>query len=335
MVSNNCIYIKGKLDELLSKKAFSGYAFSLIEQDSTNIVVNGKTSNNECATNVKGDTLFDLASLTKVVATVTTCLKLVDEGMLDIYDNVDEYLPDYPHKSVKVINLLNHTSGHAPGIKSYSDLTRDTDIRKRIKESSYKENDFQYSDINYIYLGDIIKKVTGDFDKYFKEKVLLPLNMNKTTFNPRLFGHEDFCATEVCRFRGLVKGDVHDELAYLLGGVSGNAGLFSSIEDLTIFAKMLINNGDYCSKKILSGNSMDLLKRSTTPENVRSRSLGWLIDKNKIYHTGFTGTSFIVDFDKRSALIILTNRVHPSRDNIDLLEVRNEIHKELFEFNNL
>jgi len=334
MVSNNCIYIKGKLDDLLSKKAFSGYAFSLIEQDSTNIVVNGKTSHSKGATNVKGDTLFDLASLTKVVATVTTCLKLIEEGMLNIYEDVDRYLPDYPHKSVKVINLLNHTSGHAPGIKSYSDLTMDTDIRERVKESLYKENDFQYSDINYIYLSDIIEKVTGDFDKYFKEKILLPLRMNKTTFNPKSFGYKDFCASEVCRFRGLVNGDVHDELAYLLGGISGNAGLFSNIEDLTIFAKMLIDGGNYYDKNILSGKSMDLLKRITTPENVRSRSLGWLIDKNKIYHTGFTGTSCIVDFNEQKGLIILTNRVHPSRYNIDLLEVRNEIHRKLFRYNN-
>ena len=161
--------------------------------------------------------------------------------------------------------------------------------------------------------------------------------MNETCFNPSPEGSERFVATEFREDRGFVSGEVHDGNAYAMGGVSGHAGLFSTVQDLGSFVQMLLNNGYHKGRKILSAASLNLMRQCYTEQLTERRGLGWklknpgdamgdLASEDALFHTGFTGTSLLVDQQRGLGGILLTNRIHPSRDNQKLLTLRGNIH---------
>ena len=195
-----------------------------------------------------------------------------------------------------------------------------------------------YSDIGFIFLGLIIEKAAGKIDTIFENNIAGPLNMRNTFYNPKQEVILRCAATEIEEGRGCIKGTVHDGKGYLLEGVSGNAGLFSTVKDLSKFCQMLLNYGedDKSGKRILSRDSINLMKECHTTGLNERRGLGWqlkdksnsmgdLASEDSIYHTGFAGASILIDFKKQFAFILLTNRIHPTRENNALVKLRGHI----------
>lgn len=267
---------------------------------------------------VDNNSIYDLASLTKVIGTTSMMLKLLDFGKINLDDKAVKFCSDFKDENITIEELLLHNSG----LKA--DLDNKTNIdRNKIFDSTIinKENYHKtiYSDIGFIILGFIIENITNsNLDKSFKDYIFNSANMNNTSYYP---SNKDCCIpTEITDKRGIICGEVHDSKSYALGEI-GSAGLFSTLEDLNIFVCSILNDDE----KILSHNSIKKL----IDINFGERTLGWdkRYGKYTLYHTGFTGTSILINLNSKEAMIILTNRIHPNRDNNTYLELREEINK--------
>ncbi len=276
------------------------------------------------------DAIFDLASLTKPIATATSILILMDRGKIKPTDPVSNFLPEFtgPDKEkVQIAHLLTHTSGlpayttAATLQKEYGSPCPDKVIAKicQLKLQSEPGKTFRYSCLGYILLGRIVEIVSGQpLDQFAAHNIFQPLGMKHTTFNPPASWQSRIAATEI-RDGNLLRGTVHDPLAVLMGGVSGNAGLFSTARDLNIFCQMLLRNGRFQGKQILSPQAVQLL----TTEQSHGRAFGfgistaysWIKGKfaspQTFSHSGYTGTSIVCDPTRNLYLILLTNRAHP------------------------
>lgn len=282
---------------------------------------------------VDENSIYDMASLTKVISTTTASMILEEQGLLDLDRTVVSYLPEFnaPEKAgITVRQIVTHRGG----LEAFAPLFRDFKGREQFLEQinirplkSAPGTATVYSDWDMILQQLIIEKITGQtLDRFVAEKVFGPLGMTSTMYTPDSTTYFDRIApTEVVAFRGgLVRGSVHDENAFSMGGVSGHAGLFSSARDLTIFAQMMLNNGEYNGVRILKPETV---ARWTAPQSrTSSRALGWdtpskgssagsYFSPRSYGHTGFTGTSLWMDPERGLFVILLTNRVNPSRDN--------------------
>jgi uncharacterized protein YbbC (DUF1343 family)/CubicO group peptidase (beta-lactamase class C family) len=290
---------------------------------------------------VTADTLYDLASLTKVVATTTMAMILVDEGRLDLDRPVREFLPGFqgPGKeAVTVRHLLTHSSGLealAPffreirGKEAYVERIQAMDLVYPTGSRSV------YSDPGIILLGAILEQVAGQpLEVFVEERVFKPLGMREIRFRPPPGLRPRIAPTEEDPWRGrLVHGEVHDENAFAMGGVASHAGLFGTAGDLARFAQMLLNGGVLDGRRIVSRETVELFtRRAGIPDS--TRALGWdtksaegssagtLFSDRSFGHTGFTGTSLWIDPERQLYVILLTNRVHPTRENNLIREVR-------------
>jgi CubicO group peptidase (beta-lactamase class C family) len=279
------------------------------------------------------NTIYDLASMTKPIATATSIMILRDRNQIQLDDYVSKYLPAFAcngKEQVRIEHLLTHTSG-LPAYTSATELAKqygspcpDKVIEKicSLKALSKPGEEFRYSCLGYITLAKIIEIISGqDIGDFSKENIFTPLGMKHTSFNPPDSWKRDIAATEVINGRSL-QGTVHDPLARLMAGLSGNAGLFSNAYDLSIYCRMLLNGGKLNGKRILSSESVKLL----TTARSHGRACGF--DVNSTYawvkgsyapeeaycHTGYTGTSIVCDPASKTYVIILTNRVHPKDD---------------------
>jgi uncharacterized protein YbbC (DUF1343 family)/CubicO group peptidase (beta-lactamase class C family) len=287
------------------------------------------------------DTIFDLASLTKVVATTTSVMKLVEEGRIRLGDPVAQFIPDfgrYGKNSITIRQLLTHTSGLRPDLELEVEFHgSDEAIRRAIEEvpASPPGEQFVYSDINFFLLGDIIRRVSGErLDRYAKAHVFDPLGMKDTTFLPPESWRARIAPTERCAALGwpcggagipFLRGVVHDPTARRMDGVAGHAGLFSTAADLSRFCRMLLGGGRLGAARILSPATAARMTAPSTPAAMRAvRGLGWDIDSSysanrgelfppigSFGHTGFTGTSLWIDPAPRLFVVFLSNRVHP------------------------
>ena len=274
---------------------------------------------------VPDESIYDLASLTKVVGTTTAAMILFDEGRLDIEAPVSKYLPDFTgtnKDAVTIRHLLTHTSGLPAG----RDLRRLADNARHARSIVLstplvcKPGACQvYSDLGPDILGFAIEEITGQgLDAFLEERVFAPLGMNDTHFKPDAAQRDRIAPTEVSSPRGYpIRGEVHDENAWALGGVAGHAGLFSTAADLSLFAQMMLNRGTYNGVRILSDSA---IARFTT-RTAGTRALGWdtsngegsagiHMGESAYGHTGFTGTSLWIDPDRELFVVLLTNRVH-------------------------
>ena len=288
--------------------------------------------------------LFDLASLTKVIATTTAAMQLFDAGKLRLDTPVADYLPRFRQsgkEGVTIRHLLTHTSGLIPYRRFYETGTvaREALIDSVLAESLEYEpgTEMRYSDFSMISLMLVIERITGQpFDEYAEEHIFEPLGMHDTGFMSSGSPNPDVVPTEqdLTFRRRLVQGEVHDETAWILGGVSGHAGLFSTAEDLAKFAHMLLEEGRVDGKPFISPETLRLFTTVQDP-SLSTRALGWDTKSPEGYssagegsgpssfgHTGFTGTSFWVDPDTDLFVILLTNRVYPTRDNRRIVEIR-------------
>ena len=296
---------------------------------------------------IDANTIYDLASLSKVTGTLLLILKLIEEGSLSMEAKVVDYLSDFKYPEISIKNLLVHTSGLAADDKNYKNCLNKEEILDFICQlplTYATDSKVVYSCFNYILLGFIIEKLKGNMESYADQVIFKPLNMNCSSYNPALKGLKEQCAaTELTDVRGLIQGSVHDGKAYIIGGVAGNAGVFSTIEDLSHLALMMLNDGQYNGKTIFDKKTIELLKHCYTKGLNESRSLGWffcdpisafssLSSQQCLYHTGFTGTSMYIDFSRNCAIIILTNRVHPTRENNNIAEIRKDLHKTILDY---
>lgn len=286
------------------------------------------------------DTIFDMASLTKVVATTTAVMKLVEDGQIRMNDRVASFIPGferYGKADITIRHLMTHTSGLRPDLDLGDMWTgADTAIQLAIDEvpTSAPGERFVYSDINYELLGEIVHRVSGQtLDVFVREKVFEPLGMKDTMFLPPPALVPRIAPTQRCTPYGwpcegpdmqMLRGVVHDPTARRMGGVAGHAGLFSTAADLSIFCQMLLNGGSYHGTRILSPLTVAKMTTVATPPNLRNeRGLGWDVDSvfssnrgelmpiGSFGHTGFTGTSIWIDPVTKLYVIFLSNRVHP------------------------
>jgi uncharacterized protein YbbC (DUF1343 family)/CubicO group peptidase (beta-lactamase class C family) len=277
------------------------------------------------------DTIFDVASLTKVVATTSSIMKLVEEGKVRLNDRVIEYIPEYQggKSDITVRQLLTHFSGLRPDV----DLEpvwngEETGIQLAIADLPlYPPNTrFIYSDINFVLLGEIVKRTSGkSLPEYAAQKIFRPLGMRETMFQPPARLKRRIAPTE--RVNGNpapLRGVVHDPTTRFMGGVAGHAGLFSTAADLARFAQMMLNLGEYKGARIFSPLTVRAFTTPQTPaDQPVQRGLGWDIDSpfsgnrgdlfpvGSYGHTGFTGTSMWIDPSTESYVIFLSNSVHP------------------------
>ncbi len=294
---------------------------------------------------VDDSTMYDLASLTKVIATTTSVMRLSDRGMIDLDAPVSRYLlqfRDGEKHRISVRDLLLHRSGFppfrplwtlAPTPTAALDTVFATPLVAAPGDSTI------YSDFNMITLGAIVERLTRmPLDQYAKSAIFRPLEMHLTCFNPPPALRWHAAPTEydsVWRKR-LVQGNVHDENAAFLGGVSGHAGLFSTASDLSRFALMMLDRGRAYGQEIFSYGTYNRFLGVSS--NSGDRWLGWdrrspegssagsLFSSSSFGHTGFTGTSLWIDPLNRVAIILLTNRVYPTRANLRLSRFRPLLH---------
>jgi uncharacterized protein YbbC (DUF1343 family)/CubicO group peptidase (beta-lactamase class C family) len=273
------------------------------------------------------DTIFDLASLTKVVATTTAVMQLVELGKVRLNDPLAKYIPEFAQngkEDITIRQLLTHYSGLAPDI----DLTPAFDSKEAAYRLACAEtpqqspgSGFIYSDTNFIMLGALVEKISGEtLDSYTEKHIFQPLKMTRTRFNPPASWRLKIAPTEYDESNHMLLGVVHDPRARRMGGVAGHAGLFSTGDDLAKFAQALLNNGD----GILSAEAVIKMTSPETPPSAPIlRGFGWDIDSpfssnrgdlfpvGSFGHTGFTGTSMWIDPTTKAYVILLTNAVHP------------------------
>lgn len=273
------------------------------------------------------DTIFDIASLTKVVATTTAIMQLVEQGKVRLNDPVVRYLPEFGQngkQQVTVRELLTHFSGLPKDLPlNYSWQGRDTGYRLAFSsELEYPPGShFRYSDVNFIVLGAIVERVSGEkLDAYCQKNIFIPLGMTHTRFLPPASWLPSIAPTQYDEQHRMLRGVVHDPTARRMGGVAGHAGVFSTADDLSKFAQALMHGS-----KVLTRLSVE---KMTTPQQPPTATIlhgfGWDIDSpyssnrgellpvGSFGHTGFTGTSLWIDPTTQTYIILLTNAVHPN-----------------------
>lgn len=295
---------------------------------------------------INNATMFDLASVSKVVATTSAVMRLYDEGRIGLDDPVVKYLPQFGNRGKEGItlrNLLVHNGGLPAFKRLYLNVRSPEEALDSVyqTETIYRRGDSTvYSDFDFILLGKVVEVVSGvTLDRYVDSVFFEPLGLTQTMFNPPSALWSKIAPTEfdsVVR-KEIVRGTVHDENAFVLGGVAGHAGLFSTASEVAVFLQMILNGGTYDGRQYLKPETVRLF---TTRQGAKStRALGWdtktvggyssagtLFSEKSFGHTGFTGTSVWVDPEKRIFVILLTNRVHPTRTNGKIIQVRPIIH---------
>jgi uncharacterized protein YbbC (DUF1343 family) len=279
------------------------------------------------------DTIFDLASLTKVVATTIAVMQLVEKGELGLEDPISTYWPDFNtngKEKITVKDLLTHYSGLRPGLDLKPEWSGyDTALKMIVEEKPISTPGIQfiYSDINFQILGELVRRVCHQpLDEYCAEHIFKPLGMKDTGFNPSSILRQHIAPTQYQHknWGKMLWGEVHDPSSYNMGGVAGHAGLFSTADDLSLFAQMLLAGGSINGVRILSPLMVEKMTTPQTPPDRRVwRGLGWEIDSpfssnrsglppaGSYGHIGFTGTSIFIDPVSKIYVIILTNQVHP------------------------
>ena len=270
-------------------------------------------------------TMFDLASLTKVIATTSAVMVLYDEHRIRLDDPVSKYLRAYRHgakRQVTIRMLLEHRAGLPPGRNVYRRGRSSAVARQLILATplEYRPDEREvYSDVGADVLGFVVEAVSGErLDTFVQEHVFRPLGMRSTMFRPPRALRGRIAPTEIASSRGhALRGEVHDETADALGGVAGNAGLFSTAADLAVFAQMMLDGGTYRGVRIVHDSTVALFSRRA----MGWRALGWetcsggascgrYMSDLAYGHTGFTGTSIWIDPENDLFVIVLANRMH-------------------------
>lgn len=321
----------------------------------------GNFTYDEFSNAVTDESMFDLASLTKVIATTPAIMKLYEENKISLSDKVSKFIPEFANngkEDITILNLLIHNSGLIAFVPFYKTYTNKQDVLNTIYNIGLDYptgSKSVYSDLNAILLGIIVERVSGmKLNEYCDTNIFKPLGMRMTMFLPEERYKDKILPTENDTYwrNRLLQGEVHDETTAILEGVSGNAGLFSNAKDIYQYMRMLLNKGKYYNpytrglteESLFDEFTVNLFTRKYNDISYEnSRAMGWdtkpisttskyripcgeLISENCFGHTGFTGTSVWCDKDRNLIIIFLTNRVYPSRDNWGIRDIRPEIH---------
>jgi beta-N-acetylhexosaminidase len=293
---------------------------------------------------VEPGTIYDIASLTKVVGLTTACMLLVDQGKLALDAPVERYVPAFrgPGKDrVTIRHLLTHSAGLPADLPLYDSTATRAAALAAVDTATLLSppgTRYLYSDLSAIVLMQVVERVTGEpLDRFLAERVFGPLGMSATRFLPPPAWRTRIAPTEndtMFRHR-LLLGEVHDESAARLGGVSGNAGLFSNAPDLSRFAALLLNEGAWDTLQLIRSETVAAFTERQQLPPGSTRALGWdtpadsgyssagaRLSRRSFGHTGYTGTSLWLDPDRDLFIILLTNRVNPTRANSAILHVR-------------
>jgi beta-glucosidase-like glycosyl hydrolase/CubicO group peptidase (beta-lactamase class C family) len=340
--------VDGIIQAAIKDSAFPG-AVLLVAKDG--IIVHEKAYGSHdygiYSKRVDVNTIYDLASVTKVIATSSAVMRLVDEGKVQLTDPVVNYIPQFGQngkENITIYNLMVHNSGLPAWRRFYDFCTTPQCVLDSVYATPLictTGDSTVYSDLGLITLGKVIEQVSHTtLDRFVDSVFFKPLGMTSSMYNPpqRLWGW--IAPTEVDTFwretGQAVLGTVHDENASVLGGVSGHAGLFSRASDLAILMQMLLNGGTYGGTRYLNAETVE---QFTTRQSEQStRGIGWdlkspthswagaLLSNRTFLHTGFTGTSVAADPERNLVIIFLTNRVYPTRSNLKISAVRPQVH---------
>lgn len=322
----------------VEEKAFPGGHFCLIENDLIKCNYYGNKQTNPVIIPLAGDEIYDIASLSKVISTTTLIIKLIENNKLEYNTKVKDILPNYFSEETTILNLLNHNSGLNPLIKNASLVSNKKEVIDQIYQERFvyePETKIVYSDTGYMLLGFIIEKmydmpINEAADKY----IFKPLEMHDTSYRPDLLRAVPTEYRDDKLYKGYAKGVVHDERAYLLNGLSGHAGLFSTAKDIAKFimsflnddkifnnqTKALIFKTNYYSKDL---NDNDIVRTIGYQKFITFKETNDYI----ITHTGFTGCNMWIDKKNKRGFVLLTNGVHPNRKDNNVFPFRNEIFK--------
>jgi len=355
---------KGGLDavdavvrEAIAERAFPGGVLAIGRHGSlAHLRAFGKLSYDDGAAEVRPDTIYDLASLTKVVVTTTLAMMLVDEGKLDVAARVSKFQPKFTggaKDKVTLRQLLTHSGGLLWWAPLYKDVQGQAAYLEKIvaMDLAYEPGSKSvYSDLGLILLGDVVERLGGaPVGELAQKRVTGPLGMKDTLYRPPAALVPRIAPTENDPWRGRVlRGEVHDENAFALGGIAPHAGLFGAAPDLARFASVLLDEGRFESGRLVSQATLELFTvragvplasralgwdtpanetgvRSSTPGAPGYTSAGTLLSSRSFGHTGFTGTSMWMDPERELYVILLTNRVHPTRENNAIRAVRADV----------
>ena len=342
------------IESSITEKIFPGAVVAILENDTvTYFSAFGYRSIKPKRARMCHDTLFDVASLTKPIVIGTLAMQLVEKNMLSLDTPVQTYLPTFGHVHITCRQLLTHTSGLPAWKPVYLLANSPAEAVEVIGEMPLESppgKKVTYSCLGYIVMGTLIAKCIGEpLDSLANRCIFEPLGMNRTCYNPSPDLQPYCAATEDSNSferrmvssdggdrhyahhnwrDGVILGEVHDENAHFLGGVSGNAGLFSNAADLLLFCKTLLQGGGM----LLHADSVKTLATPQTPATeTERRSIGWhILADGSLYHTGFTGTSIRLNLQRRLAAILLTNRVHPDAQRPGIIACRNQFHRIIF-----
>ena len=342
------------LDSGIQNKIFPGAQVFIAKNG--DVIFNGGFGYHDYSSNsyrVTKKSIYDIASITKVLSITPVIMELISRKKISLDQPVYYFLPDFKGRGKEKVTI-RHLLTHSSGIKSYHRfflekkyLNRDDVINKIINMDLEFDpgSHFSYSDLGMIHLMEIAEKVSSKpLEQISSSWIYNRLGMNSTTYNPAEDLLPQIVPTEFDTLyrKKLIHGIVHDENTYLLGGVSSHAGLFSTAEDLAKYAQMHLNNGSWLGKRIFKES---LLKKFTSKQFIPIDSdyaLGWdtpsvngkssagdYFSKSSYGHLGFTGTSLWIDPNESIIVILLTNRVHPTRDREGIYGIRRKFHNEV------
>jgi CubicO group peptidase (beta-lactamase class C family) len=346
------------LDRAAADGAFPGGVLAVGWNGQLAVHPFGKLELDGEAYEVDEDSIYDVASLTKPIVTTTAAMMLVQRGRLDLNRPVENYLPEFAAAAKSDPNpawraritprmLLLHDAGLPDHREFFKEAKgRDAILARVLAEPLVNEPGKQivYSDLGFILLGEIIARLTGEsLDVFAKREIFDALGMDRSMFNPPRKLREDIAPTEKdTTFRKRqIWGEVHDENAWAMGGIAGHAGLFSTADDLAAFAQMILNGGIYGHERLLARSTIqEFTARHTIGSS--TRTLGWDVPEeasssgryfspSSFGHLGFTGTSLWIDPERKLFVVLLTNRVNPTRTNEKIRQVRPALHDAVLE----
>jgi beta-N-acetylhexosaminidase len=342
------------LEQAVADRAFPGGVLAVGYNDELIVREFGRQTYDAKSPAVNVDTIYDAASLTKPVVTATLVAMQVEAGRIGLDLPVARYVPEWNdgpnpdwRKTVTVRNLLTHSSG-LPAHKDYflSLHSKREFVAAICRESlEYAPGTKTiYSDLGFILLGEILERSTGKtVDRLAHEQIFAPLDMTSTMFNPPKNIVARIVPTEndATYRKQLVHGVVHDENAYAMGGIAGHAGMFTTAGDLAVFCQMVLNGGVYGHHRLLTRATISQFT-ATQAISGNARTLGWMMptpnsssgryfSPRSFGHLGYTGTSIWIDPDRRLFVILLTNRVYPTRENDKITAVRPAVHDAVLE----
>ena len=301
------------------------------------------------AERIADDTIFDLASLTKVVATAPSVMLLIERGQVKLDAPAGEYVPEFSgegRERITVRHLLTHTSGLKPGLPLKPDWSGHEAAIKLACETvpaTAPDAQFRYSDINFILLGEIVRRVSGQtLDRFAKKEIFEPLGMKDTGFNPDAALRPRIAPTEKDGDGVMLRGVVHDPTSRRMGGVAGHAGVFSTAADVARYARMILNGGELEGARIFKPETVKQMTANHTPQTMPDRrALGWDVDTRyskprggfsagtSFGHTGFTGTCVWIDPGSRTFYIVLSSRLHETDPGSDVRKLYEALGREL------